>query len=196
MKLIDITGKRYGLLTVVGQGERTKTGSVRWICECDCGGESLSHQYNLKSGHTRSCGCLHFRAKRKGNRDDAMLRVEFTKLRSRSLSYKRGEPVIKLKHFKNIALSDCYYCKKPPSRVCEDKNSKGVVTDSTIKVNGVDRYDNNIGYLKENCVPCCTSCNSRKRINTPSEYKKRSGLCFDLIDEPGLLYEEKIINNE
>ena len=28
--------------------------------------------------------------------------------------------------------------------------------------NGVDRKDNNIGYIKDNCVPCCFNCNRAK----------------------------------
>lgn len=49
-------GKKFNLLTVVEQAE-SKNG-FRWKCRCDCGKEMITHGYKLKSGHTKSCGCL------------------------------------------------------------------------------------------------------------------------------------------
>jgi hypothetical protein len=37
-------------------------------------------------------------------------------------------------------------------------------------VNGIDRVDNNVGYLKSNCVPCCARCNYVKHGKTRDEY--------------------------
>lgn len=57
MKKIDITGNKYGRLTVVCEnGKRGK--NVLWLCRCDCGREINAIAYNLKNGHTQSCGCL------------------------------------------------------------------------------------------------------------------------------------------
>jgi len=54
-KLIDMTGKRTGMLTVVRRAEgRGK--SVYWLCRCDCGTEKEMAASSLKSG-TVSCGC-------------------------------------------------------------------------------------------------------------------------------------------
>jgi hypothetical protein len=36
---IDLTGKRFGRLTVVGIYDRTPNGCIRWRCRCDCGNE-------------------------------------------------------------------------------------------------------------------------------------------------------------
>lgn len=61
-RIIDLTGKRFGLLTVVCRGEDyispkgRKT--PRWLCRCDCGGTALCQAGNLKSGKSKSCGCL------------------------------------------------------------------------------------------------------------------------------------------
>lgn len=49
-------GERYGLLTIV-DSVRTARG-FRAICRCDCGGERTCIFYNLRTGLTRSCGCL------------------------------------------------------------------------------------------------------------------------------------------
>lgn len=49
-------GQRFTRLTVVSEAPQ-KHGR-RWFCLCDCGGEKIAHQSNLKRGLTRSCGCL------------------------------------------------------------------------------------------------------------------------------------------
>lgn len=57
-KLIDITGKKYGKLTVQYMSDRKwKSGIRLWYCVCDCGGHTYTSSYNLRSGHTTSCGC-------------------------------------------------------------------------------------------------------------------------------------------
>lgn len=57
-EIIDITGNRYGKLTVIGRGENTSNGATRWWCQCDCGSEPiLVTKSNLISGGTVSCGC-------------------------------------------------------------------------------------------------------------------------------------------
>lgn len=53
----DLTGRRFGRLTVVGEAEKTKNGKRYWLCRCDCGRECWVEGYHLKSGHTKSCGC-------------------------------------------------------------------------------------------------------------------------------------------
>lgn len=56
-KLIDLTGKRFGRLTVVERGQTTS--NTMWRCKCDCGNETIVAYGNLKSGRTKSCGCLY-----------------------------------------------------------------------------------------------------------------------------------------
>lgn len=63
----DLTGKEFGRLTVIGRDiERDKkllddgkSGNSHWLCKCDCGNPELRSVtgYQLKSGHTQSCGC-------------------------------------------------------------------------------------------------------------------------------------------
>lgn len=55
---IDITGKKFGYLTVAKLDERkSKNGILVWECVCDCGKHTFVRGGNLKSGHTISCGC-------------------------------------------------------------------------------------------------------------------------------------------
>lgn len=64
MKLIDLTGERFGNLTVIGRGENAKDGHARWNCICDCGRvkEKPVSAQDLKSGKVVSCGCVHRKA--------------------------------------------------------------------------------------------------------------------------------------
>ena len=54
-KLRDLTGQRFGRLTVM---ERADTrGRVAWLCKCDCGNEIITRGDNLTGGGSISCGC-------------------------------------------------------------------------------------------------------------------------------------------
>lgn len=57
-KLNDLTGQKFGRLTVIEQAE-TINHRVRWKCRCDCGNECIVNKSSLLSGGTKSCGCLH-----------------------------------------------------------------------------------------------------------------------------------------
>lgn len=56
-KFIDLTGQRFGRLTVIQRAEN-KGVITRWLCECDCGNEKVIRAQDLKEGKTQSCGCL------------------------------------------------------------------------------------------------------------------------------------------
>lgn len=57
MKLVDITGQKFGRLTVQSKhGHRGK--DVTWLCLCDCGNQVIASGSDLKSGNTKSCGCF------------------------------------------------------------------------------------------------------------------------------------------
>ena len=60
MKLkLNIKNQKFGRLTVLSDtGKRDKRGCIIWLCKCDCGEIMEVPGYRLKSGHTRSCGCL------------------------------------------------------------------------------------------------------------------------------------------
>ena len=57
-KRIDLAGQRFGRLVVVRDtGTRTGDG-VRWECQCDCGKTHVSGSHTLRTGKSKSCGCL------------------------------------------------------------------------------------------------------------------------------------------
>ncbi len=58
-KFINLVGKRFGKLVVQKLGEtKTKDNKYRWQCLCDCGNQLTTSGSLLRTGQTRSCGCL------------------------------------------------------------------------------------------------------------------------------------------
>lgn len=54
---MDLTGDKYGKLTVLGRAPDAG-GQAAWRCRCECGNETIVRMCDLRTGHTRSCGCL------------------------------------------------------------------------------------------------------------------------------------------
>jgi hypothetical protein len=52
-------GEVYGRLTVNGEIGRDRRGRREFHCSCSCGKTVVVAGFNLRSGNTRSCGCLH-----------------------------------------------------------------------------------------------------------------------------------------
>lgn len=74
----DLTGQRFGLLTA-RRPIWTPNEKARWVCECDCGRETIVVSTKLKSGSTVSCGC--FRAEQSRQRA----------VEGRAIGYRRRE---------------------------------------------------------------------------------------------------------
>jgi hypothetical protein len=161
-KIIDETGNRYGKLLVLERYEENNDKGIQWVCLCDCGekvirtGSSLRRNKKLKL-NSRCDKCNGF--------DYGVSALNSFFKDYMSGSEKRGlEFNLSKEVFNDLIFSNCAYCGKPPSDI-KYKRLKG-----GIKVNGIDRVDNNIGYLKENCVPCCKECNYRKWVSNKKEF--------------------------
>ena len=55
-KFIDLTGQRFGRLTVI-EWVGSCGGKSLFRCRCDCGSDCIVASTHLRSGHTQSCGC-------------------------------------------------------------------------------------------------------------------------------------------
>ena len=67
---MDLTGQRYGSLTVISPAENVG-GRTAWLCRCDCGRETVVRAGNLTSGKVACCGhpaCPHSPKRRAGAR--------------------------------------------------------------------------------------------------------------------------------
>lgn len=75
MRLIDLTGKRYGRLVVLARAEN-RGKNVAWECLCDCGKTIVAVGNYLKNGDTQSCGCI-----KSTQQDEKNLREQYDKKR-------------------------------------------------------------------------------------------------------------------
>lgn len=72
-KTQNLEGQRFGrLIAVRFSGFSVRCQNFSWICRCDCGKECIVRACNLRSGHTRSCGCLSQENKRSLHRVHGM----------------------------------------------------------------------------------------------------------------------------
>jgi len=55
---LDLAGVRFGRLVALRRVGTYSNGEAVWLCSCACGAETSTPAYSLRTGHTRSCGCL------------------------------------------------------------------------------------------------------------------------------------------
>jgi hypothetical protein len=58
-KRIEMEGRRFIRLVVVGIARRNRHGQIHYRCKCDCGAEVEVLGESLRNGRTGSCGCYH-----------------------------------------------------------------------------------------------------------------------------------------
>lgn len=80
----DLTGKKYGRLTVAWPCGRDAGRNVIWLCVCDCGNLSRVRTFALGDGSTSSCGCMQKEIARA-----TCVRVRTTHGMSNSVEYSR-----------------------------------------------------------------------------------------------------------
>ncbi len=144
-KLIDITGKRFGMLVVV-DGPFMKNHKAYWECQCDCGSvpkRIISHC--LRYGESKSCGCLVAKAMRK---------VATTHGMSSLPEYKIWKNIItrctnpKSKSYARYGAVGIGVCKEWRDDFASFYKSMGC-RPSTI--HSIERIDNSKGYCPNNC---------------------------------------------
>lgn len=57
-KFIDLSGQRFGRLTVICRAGRDKNHLLLWKCRCDCGNTIITRGQDLRRRKSQSCGCL------------------------------------------------------------------------------------------------------------------------------------------
>ncbi len=57
-EMIDLTGQRFGRLTVVERHGKGTDGHALWLCVCECGETTIAASNDLTLGKKKSCGCL------------------------------------------------------------------------------------------------------------------------------------------
>lgn len=186
---LDLSGKRIGKLIVIEQTRgRSSTGSLMWKVKCDCGSEKIMSAHHLRHGMRKypSCGCWF--KKVIGNYH----RRKFGEAAKWNYFYdvmtgakKRGYAFnLTLEDFLKITGSNCSYCgREPYSEWPKSKRKDGHdKCYGYYKHNGIDRQDNSIGYVLDNCVAACKTCNRAKFIMGVDEFKNWIKMVHDHLE--------------
>lgn len=167
-RIKDLTGQRFGRLTVTGLSELQAGGKAAWGCVCDCGKMAIVRGDHLRSGRTTSCGCFRReateRTTRRYDEGEGGLRSLYASYVRRA---KRKGYAFELTfhEFSLLTALNCYYCGAPPEERHLERGRYAVA------VNGVDRRDNRRGYVKNNVVPCCGICNRAKNALSTEDWE-------------------------
>lgn len=138
-KQIDLSNNKYNRWYVICRAN-TPTKRPHWLCRCDCGNLDIIEGYNLRSGRSKSCGCLQKEVVSKDTRDsDHPLYNMWTQMRNRCNNPKH-------KSFPSYGAKGI--------KVCERWNSfQNFIQDMGERPEGytLDRKDPEQGYHPDNC---------------------------------------------
>ena len=144
--LIDITGNKYGMLTVTRRVENAPKGVARWECKCECGNTVIVRGGNLKNGAVKSCGCLiDIKNKKRSTHNMAGTRLYQIWQNIKSRCYNEKNQMYKAYGARGIKMCDEWYSSF--DTFAKWSLSNGYQDDLTI-----ERIDNDKGYTPENCT--------------------------------------------
>lgn len=154
-------GKKFNRLTVLEYSHK-KGGKKYYLCECSCGNKTYVRQDKIKSGHTKSCGCLMKESssrigknkKTHGKTDTAEYMV-WCDMKSRCFNDKN----IAYKNYGGRGITVCDRWKKSFNNFYEDMG------DRPTNKHQLDRKDNDGNYSPSNCRWVTPSENSVNRRN-------------------------------
>ena len=164
-----ITGTRYGRLVVIKEAVRhAPNGAIKYLCDCDCGLQTIANGVCLRAGKWKSCGCLRKEEGYKKRLPDGV--AGFNALYSsykRQATYRGHSFQLNKFDFGLLTRQHCHYCGTKPSNI---KKSRSNSLAGPYIYNGIDRVNNRRGYSLHNCVPCCALCNRMKRNLTTRQF--------------------------
>lgn len=165
MKLKDLTGMKFGNLLVKHRApdHLTPNGQriTSWACVCDCGKEIVATFQNLRSGHTKSCGCMFSQHNLKhgecvGNNISRLYNI-WAGIKARCLN--ENNPRYKYYGKRGISICDEW--------LSFDEFKKWAISSGYKDNLTIDRINNNGNYEPGNCrwtTQKVQSNNSRKNV--------------------------------
>lgn len=176
IKYQDRVGKKFKHLTILSLGPTKKFKSrpmKTFNCSCDCGNTITAFATHVINGTTTSCGC----GRRNPNAETSIRRLYSHYMRK--AANRQLEFALAIDKFQELTSGNCYYCNSGPT----NKIQGGLVHNSYL-YNGIDRKDNNKGYIEDNVVSCCKHCNYAKRTLSVNQF-------LDLIKQ---IYQHRLEN--
>ena len=189
--MIDLTGKRYGRLVVV-EFDRLQNHKSYWKCACDCGMTVIATGNNLRSGNTKSCGCLRREtAQQQGlsntihgesHSNRTRLYTIWSGMRQRCNNPNRD--AYKLYGGKGVRVCDEW---------CDYENFKAWALDNGYQDNlSIDRIDPSKGYSPDNCRWITSSENTARANKNHTSRKLIRGEGLSKVSQPQRIDGEKI----
>jgi len=152
----DRIGQRRGALTVTA---RASISPLTWLCTCDCGAKVVQAPENLRKRKICSPKCPKrtWAPPATGGVSTPGSGANVLRNQYRSDAKKRNlEFTLALDFFLELTSAPCTYCESPPELLSRYRETRPYT------YNGIDRVDNERGYLLGNVVPCCYRCNRAK----------------------------------
>jgi hypothetical protein len=170
----NLIGQKFGRLTVkerVKNPNNSKDRHYKWRCDCDCGGEVFADTHTLKSGKSKSCGCLASElliARNKVNGyklEKGLSGIENKIIKEYKSNAKKSGRTFSISDddAKEMLHMPCVHC----GRIDQKRN---YYTKRIYFLNGLDRIDSSRGYDVGNVTPCCKQCNISKNDYTLEEH--------------------------
>jgi len=176
-------GKKYGRLTVVGKPFHFKDNITKIKVKCDCGMYREVQINHLRSGSSTSCGCSRSKSKIYGYGNLSSI---YARYKNSVIKNKRGFKLSR-KQFVELVNQNCHYCNAPPSNMSKTKLYKNYSLYS-----GIDRVNNEKGYVIGNCVPCCKVCNRMKSSMGYEDFINHIESIASNLEEAARAYDAKV----
>lgn len=141
-KFIDLTGQRFGRLVVLERASNGSYQQTRWLCQCDCGNKCIVQAGALKSGNSKSCGCLHRDRVTTHGQTKARLHTIWSSMKRRCNNANCKE----YRWYGGKGIKVCQEWKDSYEAFRDWANTHGYADNLTI-----DRIDGNRDYEPNNC---------------------------------------------
>lgn len=146
-------------LTIIELSHVDSRGRKFYLVQCVCGKTKILNGGLIKSGNTKSCGCLSKEIRKATRKPDNYGEITAVILGYKRHAKDRGfEWQLTREEVDSIIRKPCHYCGEPASNLKKTKNSI-----DGLRYNGIDRIDSSKDYTLDNIVPCCKFCNLAKR---------------------------------
>lgn len=162
MKTCKLIGSIIGpfkILSTIRVETPSKNKITKYECECiKCGSKSYKQLHHIKG--FKGSGCLECTEKLTVKPRSSIEERNYTNYKYKIEHQTTKEFKLSFEEFNSLVKQDCYYCGSSP--VFPERFKTEFKNRDIVYFNGIDRINSNIGYQLDNCVPCCTKCNSMK----------------------------------